>query len=74
MITKHATRRLKQWQGVNKGDLNKIVSRALSGGIKHSGAKGWLRSWMDVEYLKYQTANNLDTLPINYIYSQEQNL
>lgn len=58
MITKHAKKRLKQRQGVNKGDLNKIVRRALAEGIKHCEAKGRLRSWMDSEYLKYQTANN----------------
>ena len=58
MVTKHAKRRLKQRSGVSKGEVNKVVNRALAEGIKHSEAKGQLRSWMDEEYLKYQTANN----------------
>lgn len=58
MVTKHAKRRLKQRAGVNKGEVNKAASRALAEGIKHSEAKGQLRSWMDEQYLKFQTANN----------------
>lgn len=58
MVTRHAKRRLKQRTGVNGSQVNKIVSRALNEGIRHSQAKGRLKEWMDAEYLKYQTANN----------------
>ena len=58
ILTHHSKRRSKQRAGITRNQLTMMAKRAYSDGIKHSEARGSLRSWMDGEYLKYKTANN----------------
>ena len=58
-LTHHAKRRMHDRIGISKGSAKKYATRVLREGIKHENTKGRLREWMDYEYLKYRTANNM---------------
>lgn len=57
-LTNHSKKRANQRAGITKNQLNMMATRALKDGIKHSEATNELKSWMDAEYFKYETANN----------------
>ena len=58
ILTKHSKKRAKERAGITKNQLDTMAQRALKEGITHAQAKNELQSWMDGEYLKYETANN----------------
>lgn len=58
ILTNHSKKRARQRSGVTKNNLDTMAGRAYREGIRHSNAIGELRTWMDAEYLKYNSANN----------------
>ena len=45
--------------GITKGIAEKYAARVLRDDIKHEDTVGDLHKWMDAEFLKYRTANNM---------------
>ena len=58
-VTKHAKRRMHDRIGITKGIAQKHAGKILREGIKHEDTIGDLHKWMDSEFLKYHTANNM---------------
>ena len=58
-VTKHAKSRMHTRIGITKGIADKYAARVLRIGIKHEDTIGDLHKWMDAEFLKYRTANNM---------------
>jgi len=58
-LTNHAKRRMHDRIGITKGIADKYAVRVLREGIKHEDTLGDLHKWMDAEYLKCRTANNM---------------
>ena len=58
-VTKHAKSRMHIRIGITKGIADKYAARVLREGIKHEDTLGDLHKWMDAEFLKYRTANNM---------------
>ena len=58
-VTNHAKRRMKARIGITKGNARKFANKVLREGIRHEDTLGELHRWMDAEYLKYHTANNM---------------
>jgi len=59
ILTNHAKRRMHTRIGITKGIANKYAARVLRVGIKHEDTVGDLHKWMDAEFLKFRTANNM---------------
>ena len=59
VITRHAKRRMHERAGVTRGIADQFVLKVLRDGIKHEDAKGELSEWMNREYFRYRTANNM---------------
>ena len=58
-VTNHAKRRMKARIGITKGNARKFANKVLREGIRHEDTLGELHRWMDAEYLKFRTANNM---------------
>ena len=58
-VTNHAKRRMHDRIGITKGIAQKHAGKILREGIKHEDTTGDLHKWMDAEFLKYHTANNM---------------
>lgn len=58
-VTNHAKRRMHGRIGVTKGNATKHAAKVLREGIRHEDTVGALHKWMDGEFLKYRTANNM---------------
>lgn len=59
IITKHATKRLKQRTGLKKRNFEKYAQEALTGGIKHNETKGSLKKYIDYLYFRHRNGNNI---------------
>lgn len=58
-VTNHAKRRMQSRIGITKGIAQKQALKVLRTGIKHEETLGDLHRWMDAEFLRYRTANNM---------------
>ena len=58
-VTNHAKRRMHSRIGITKGIAQKQAVKVLRNGIKHEETLGDLHKWMDAEFLRYRTANNM---------------
>ncbi len=58
-VTNHAKRRMHSRIGITKGIAQKQALKVLRNGIKHEETLGNLHKWMDAEFLRYRTANNM---------------
>ena len=58
-VTKHAKSRMHDRIGITKGIAQKHAGKILREGIKHEDTMGDLHKWMDAEFLRYHTANNM---------------
>lgn len=58
-ITRHAQDRAKKRMGLNARALERMAQRAYETGLRHSGAKGRLKRWIDGRYLEHGTADNI---------------
>ena len=58
-VTNNAKRRMHDRIGITKGIAQKHAGKILREGIKHEDTTGDLHKWMDAEFLKYHTANNM---------------
>ena len=69
-LTNHSIRRMRERIGVTKGAAKKHTKKVLENGIQHKDTIGELHSWMDREFLRYGTANNMRYYAGNlYIFS-----
>lgn len=59
VITNHAYERAKERLGWTQKVLDKMSSKALSEGIKHSDTKGRLNKYITATYFSYKSANNI---------------
>lgn len=59
IITNHAYERAKERLGWTQKVLEKMSSKALSEGIRHSDTKGRLNKYITATYFSYKTANNI---------------
>ena len=58
-VTNHAKRRMHSRIGITKGIAQKQAVKVLRNGIKHEETLGNLNRWMNAEFLRYRTANNM---------------
>ena len=59
VITKHATKRIKERTGLKKKNYEKYAQEAFTVGIKHNETKGSLKKYIDYLYLKHRSGNNI---------------
>lgn len=58
-LTHHSVRRMHDRIGVTKGNAKKHAKKVLEIGIQHKDTLGKLNQWMNREFLRYRTANNM---------------
>jgi len=59
IVTKHATKRMRQRIGVNKGATEELARKALSKGVKHHETSGPLKAYLDSVFFRNNDADNL---------------
>lgn len=58
-ITEHAFDRAKERFRLNQSAFKKLVERAYLQGVRHRDTSGRLKKYLDMLYMKHQTANNI---------------
>lgn len=58
-LTNHSIRRMHERIGVTRGVAKKNAKKVLENGIQHKDTMGELNLWMNREFLRYGTANNM---------------
>lgn len=59
IVTAHARSRIKERCGINKRDSVRFSENALEYGLKHSEITGNLKKWVDSQYFRNRTVNNI---------------
>lgn len=58
-VTKHAKERMKERCGLNEKSVDRMAKIAYKKGLKHRDLTGNLKKWVDGQYLKNRTANQI---------------
>lgn len=58
-LTNHSIRRMHERIGVTRGVAKKHAKKVLENGIQHKDTMGELNLWMNREFLRYGTTNNM---------------
>lgn len=58
-LTRHGKQRTRERLGVPKRAVERLVEKALTEGKRHSDFAGSFRRYLDGQFLKHRTANNM---------------
>lgn len=59
IVTNHAKKRMKQRCGVKEKSSDRIAKIAYENGLRHGDCTGNLKKWVDSQYFKERTANQI---------------